>query len=359
MSWNITTIENQHLQSKIIYTGSQFSNTINRKLKNDFQIIRVETLIELQAFLNNQTLFTTPEIVMMELCRENQLGVFEMVKTIKNTPLTCGLIIILISNYRNEGNRKKAIELRVHDYYESAIEDIEINQRLQFLIKFKLIKSEIKDLAYNVREKYRIPIGKRAFDVFLSSFTIVMLFPVFILIAILIRLESKGPVVYISKRAGTGYKIFNFYKFRSMKLNADKELVDLANINQYANESESVFVKIKDDPRVTKVGRFIRKTSIDELPQLFNVLKGDMSIVGNRPLPLYEAELLTSNEWCIRFLGPAGITGLWQITKRGRSEMSDIERRELDNYYVNHSSLFFDLKIIAMTVPAMFQKENV
>src|SRR5690606_13962771 len=162
----------------------------------------------------------------------------------------------------------------------------------------------------------------------------------FIVIALLIKLESKGPIIYKSKRAGTGYRIFDFYKFRSMVVDADKKLQELSKIsNQYASEESNrksseplAFVKIKNDPRVTKIGNFIRNTSIDELPQLFNVLKGDMSIVGNRPLPLYEAELLTSNLWAMRFVGPAGITGLWQVSKRGKSKMSDEERKELDNF---------------------------
>src|SRR5690606_38856170 len=142
---------------------------------------------------------------------------------------------------------------------------------------------------------------------------------------------SKGPVIYRSKRAGFRYQIVNFYKFRSVRMNADEELDKLAALNQYAaNGGQSDLVKICNDPRITKFGSFIRDTSLDELPQLFNVLKGDMSLVGNRPLPLYEAQQLTSDEWVSRFLGPAGITGLWQVSKRGRSEMSDRERRELD-----------------------------
>src|SRR5690606_29601968 len=162
---------------------------------------------------------------------------------------------------------------------------------------------------------------------------------------------------YKSKRAGSGYKIFDFYKFRSMKADADKELSALSGLNQYGGTS--AFVKIKNDPRITRLGAFLRNTSIDELPQLFNVLKGDMSLVGNRPLPLYEAQQLTSDEWSMRFLGPAGITGLWQVTKRGRGEMSDEERRQLDNDYAKHFSVWMDLKILLKTVPALFQKEAV
>jgi lipopolysaccharide/colanic/teichoic acid biosynthesis glycosyltransferase len=150
-----------------------------------------------------------------------------------------------------------------------------------------------------------------------------------------------------------------------MVTDADKKLEALSKTNnQYSAGEESggtqkAFVKILNDPRITRVGNILRKTSIDELPQLFNVLKGDMSIVGNRPLPLYEAEQLTSDQFAMRFLGPAGITGLWQISKRGQAEMSEDERKELDNTYAKNSSFLMDLKIMLKTVPAMLQKEKV
>jgi lipopolysaccharide/colanic/teichoic acid biosynthesis glycosyltransferase len=122
----------------------------------------------------------------------------------------------------------------------------------------------------------------------------------------------------------------------------------------------SKFIKIENDPRITRFGKIMRNTSIDELPQLFNVLKGDMSIVGNRPLPIYEAEKLTTDQFALRFLAPAGITGLWQVTKRGKGgQMSDEERMELDNEYAKNYSLLNDIKIILRTIPALFQKENV
>ena len=130
-------------------------------------------------------------------------------------------------------------------------------------------------------------------------------------------------------------------------------------LSKKKEKNKSSFIKIKDDPRVTKIGQFIRNTSIDELPQLINVLKGDMSIVGNRPLPLYEAEMLTSDEWGERFLGPAGITGLWQVNKRGKKSMSEEERKKLDNQYARNNSFWGDIFIILRTIPALFQKENV
>ena len=125
-------------------------------------------------------------------------------------------------------------------------------------------------------------------------------------------------------------------------------------------EINNAFVKIENDPRVTKVGRFIRKYSIDELPQLFNILKGDMSIVGNRPLPLYEAEKLTADSSIDRFMAPAGLTGLWQVEERGKGgNMSAEERKQLDITYGQTYSFILDMKIIFRTLTAFVQKENV
>ena len=118
-------------------------------------------------------------------------------------------------------------------------------------------------------------------------------------------------------------------------------------------------MKFEKDPRVTRVGRFLRKTSIDEIPQLINVLRGDMSLVGNRPLPLYEAEQLTRDNTVQRFDAPAGITGLWQVTKRGKANMSTEERIALDNQYAEDHSFMMDMKIILKTFPALLQSEKV
>jgi lipopolysaccharide/colanic/teichoic acid biosynthesis glycosyltransferase len=244
---------------------------------------------------------------------------------------------------------------------------------------------------------------KRLFDITVAGSLLLFLSPLFLLISILIKLESKGPVFYYSSRVGTGYRIFKFWKFRSMRQDADQLLTGIKNLNQYQggqtqtahtlaactsctsfqechhklvnqkgeficenqyqqitkNQSAPAFIKLANDPRITKVGLLIRKTSVDELPQLFNVLRGDMSIVGNRPLPLYEAEKLTTDEFAERFNAPAGITGLWQVTKRGKSDMSELERISLDIDYAQKVSFKGDLKILLKTFPAMYQKENV
>jgi len=180
---------------------------------------------------------------------------------------------------------------------------------------------------------------KRAFDIFVAVVALLLLSPLMLLIAAAIFIESRGPIFYIAKRAGRGYQVFDFYKFRTMVVGADKKLSELAHRNQYSGEGKGpVFFKVSNDPRITKVGIFLRNTSLDELPQLFNVLKGDMSLVGNRPLPLYEAENLTTDDYAARFLAPAGITGLWQIKKRGTKDMSVEERISIDIDYANKCS---------------------
>ncbi|NML19340.1 sugar transferase [Pseudoflavitalea sp. G-6-1-2] len=200
---------------------------------------------------------------------------------------------------------------------------------------------------------------KRSFDILVSSSLLLLSSPVLLLVMAAIRIESKGPIFYISKRAGRGYRIFNFFKFRTMEVDADKKVESMSHLNQYDAVTEGpVFFKVDNDPRITKVGNFLRKTSLDELPQLLNVLKGDMSLVGNRPLPLYEAASLTTDQWAKRFMAPAGITGLWQIKKRGKKDMSVAERITLDIDYADRYGFFYDLWIMANTPSALIQSSN-
>ncbi len=266
---------------------------------------------------------------------------------------------LALSSQVSEIAKAKALHLGCNDIYSYDDSIEKITHRVHFL---KSIKQYQAKAPVNVKReesvRLRMPFFKRAFDIMFSLLILLMLSPLLLVVALLIKLESHGPVFYISKRAGTGYKVFDFYKFRTMKNGADKDLANLLALNQYG-EGKSAFVKINNDPRVTRVGAFLRKTSIDEIPQLINVLKGDMSIVGNRPLPLYEAEILTDDKSARRFLAPAGITGLWQVTKRGKKEMSEIERKELDVNYAVNWDVWSDFKILLKTIPALLQKEAV
>ena len=244
--------------------------------------------------------------------------------------------------------------------------------------------------------QYKISRSKRLFDLVVAIALLIMLSPLFIIVAIAIRLESKGKIFYYQPRVGMNYQVFPFFKFRSMFLDADKQVGSLMDLSQYGstqtsviptsvdlghhenirvaddgisvesewlmkskNEVENSFFKVKSDPRITKVGKFIRKTSIDELPQLFNVLRGEMSLVGNRPLPLYEAEKITEDRFIERFIAPAGITGYWQVTDRGKNDVSGVRRKLRDVLYAKNSNFLFDLWILFKTPIAAIQKENV
>jgi lipopolysaccharide/colanic/teichoic acid biosynthesis glycosyltransferase len=237
--------------------------------------------------------------------------------------------------------------------------------KVRFLNKVKSkgleLKSSLKeDEALVVPQVNIHSLLKRSFDILVSSTALLLLSPVFFMIALAIRIESKGSIFYISKRAGRGYKIFDFYKFRTMFTGADLRIQEFSHLNQYAGSEEKgpSFFKINNDPRITKVGTFLRNSSLDELPQLLNVLMGDMSLVGNRPLPLYEAATLTTDQCAQRFLAPAGITGLWQIKKRGREDMSVEERINLDIDYANKYNFIYDLWIMANTPSALIQKSS-
>ena len=315
--------------------------------------------------------------------------------------------ITLITKALKPEYRKSYLQAGVNNTLPPHAEEDSI-QRMNAYLKARK-ESKLKEFSETHRKvlnTFRLPLWKRTFDIFFASISIVILSPLLIGTAIAIRLESKGKIIYKSPRVGSNYQIFNFLKFRSMYTNADKRLKELNALNQYqieevensnegpeirfddlagtTDEEESLlisddfviteedfikkkevikqntFVKLENDPRVTRVGRFIRKYSIDELPQLFNILKGDMSIVGNRPLPLYEAELLTSDAYIDRFMAPSGLTGLWQVEKRGDSgKMSAEERKQLDIKYARDFSFWLDMKIIFKTLTAFVQKENV
>ena len=242
-------------------------------------------------------------------------------------------------------------------------DDRNLKQKVQFLCKVKAKAAHGAahvNEADSARQQATGHASKRIFDIVMASVGLAVLSPLFVLIAVAVRLESGGPVFYISKRAGRGYRIFNFFKFRTMYKDADKKMAALKHLNQYTSTTQGpVFFKINNDPRITRVGKFLRNTSLDELPQLLNVFLGDMSLVGNRPLPLYEAATLTTDDYAARFMAPAGITGLWQIKKRGNKDMSVQERINIDIDYAAKCSFATDFWIIANTPSALLQKENV
>lgn len=193
---------------------------------------------------------------------------------------------------------------------------------------------------------------KRAMDIVLSLIAIICLSPVLLLIAILIKLDSKGPVLFNQERIGYKEKKFNMYKFRSMVVEAESQFEKIKTLN----ETNNIMFKSKKDPRITRFGKFLRKSSLDELPQLFNILKGDMSLVGPRP-PL-ERELVNYEKWhYVKFLRPQGLTGLWQVS--GRAEITDFDDViHLDYQYNKNWNILFDIKIILKTVPVVLSTKG-
>ncbi len=328
--------------------------------------------------------------------------------------------IVLLSDQITKDQAIDYLKHGVRDIISQHASDLDINgaiTKLREAVKRQWHREKIAahDMTHSQLQGFKLPLWKRVFDIIFSSAALLALSPLFLITALAIWLEDPGKIVYTSKRVGSNYHIFGFLKFRSMYADADQRLKEFASLNQYQAEAEvtqpepaisadeameqllrkmehsdhkdedlnvvvgdnfvleeteylnqkrsdqeNSFVKLQNDPRITRVGKIIRKYSIDELPQLINILKGDMSIVGNRPLPLYEAELLTQDEYIERFMGPSGLTGLWQVEKRGSSgSMSARERKELDIRYAREFSFWMDVRLILRTVTAFIQKENV
>ena len=314
--------------------------------------------------------------------------------------------ILISKNFRHQ-LRQSAYNAGIDDYYPSPLDSDRIYERTSYLKDYKDIYvynlDKVKD---NKLKPYKTPFIKRSFDIIMASMALIMLSPVFIITAIAIYAESRGKVFYASKRVGANFRTFNFYKFRSMYPDADKRLKEVAHLNQYKSveveeecslcaalpegeycsptyeddsgnvvceriiklrrQAEVAFLKIENDPRITKVGKFIRNTSIDELPQFINILIGDMSFVGNRPLPVSEANALTKSErgkrleLGLRFNCAAGLTGLWQVELRGRAgAMSEEERFELDKEYALNNSFWGDMKLLFRTFFVFLKNDNV
>lgn len=205
---------------------------------------------------------------------------------------------------------------------------------------------------FTIKHKYVYRFFKRLFDIVVSFIAIILLLWLFIILAILVKCDSKGPAIYVSERVGKKGKIFKFYKFRTMRQNAEKELEDLLKYN----ETGGITFKMTNDPRITRIGKFLRKTSLDELPQLFNILKGDMTFVGPRPCTVREYNLYSEKDK-LRLLVPQGLTGYWQI--HGRSNTTFDEMINMDIFYiVKRREFFYDMWLMVRTVFHVAKKDG-
>ena len=346
-------------QNIILFIGYNGLDICEKLFELGYSGLSLSNFSKAEMWLQNQILSESelPVAIISDFALKDG-NVFSFHYGLKISRKLRSIPLIVLAKNRSREDKIKALKVGIDDFYVNQLDANQIHERIQFLSKFKKLTANLEvEPQINLNQflpTFKMPIPKRVFDICLSFMALVLLSPLFLLIAILIKLESRGPVFYVSLRAGSGYKIFNFYKFRTMKLNADKELVNLLHLNQYNNKAGTSFFKFNKDPRTTRFGRLLRSTSLDELPQLINVLIGDMSLVGNRPLPLYEAEKLTKDQFAKRFLAPAGITGLWQISRRNLEELSEEERMNLDITYADRSSFFYDLKILFKTIPVVF-----
>ncbi len=324
-------------------------------------------------------------------------GGMDFIKQLKANPFYSTLPVILTADQVTVSLRQQALQARALDIFPSRGAEASLGLRIDYLIQRKQASHQVSVSDNSIAVE--MPAGKRLFDILFAGALLLCISPVFVVVAVLIKLDSPGPIFYRSRRVGAGYRVFDMYKFRTMRPNADKLISAMADQNIYnkavdvstsglcsvcqtteagcqrqlfldneqvceavyirRKKAKATFAKFHADPRVTRLGRVLRDLSIDELPQFLNILKGDMSVVGNRPLPMYEAEKLTTSEYAQRFAAPAGLTGLWQVTKRGRStQLSDHERIQLDIAYANQVSLRTDFQILAKTFVAVWQKES-
>lgn len=255
--------------------------------------------------------------------------------------------IVCLTKLRQDNNTSNSSGLSYTQYanfakiVDSASGTLEI-QSIQALID--------KSIYYKPKRLYHFL--KRFFDICLSLFMLILLFIPMAIIAIMIKADSKGPVFYKHPRIGKGKKIFNLYKFRSMKLD-NRPLSEQLTKEEYAEFKKTY--KLDNDPRITKFGKFLRKSSLDELPQLINILKGDMSFVGPRPIITEELTKYGKNVDVLLFVKP-GLTSYW--ASHGRSNTDYFTRSNMELYYIKHRSLWFDTKIMFKTFISVIKKDG-
>lgn len=386
-------------RNNVLYIGSNISILIDLiqmpKSNMDFYHIKTPE----KAYTWYQSSGCRPNLILIDddCVGLDVLGLCSLIK--QRFGKNNNMRFILFSDTPNSYKIKRVAQYNVVEIFPKKLRTVQRERLYSIMSNEKVFTKEKKqDLKIDRMKESKIPFWKRAFDITFAFVALILLLPILLVVVICIKVESSGPIFYISKRVGKGFNVFDFYKFRTMSVGADKELDVLkGKLNQYTSPNkkenldscgcdhkydcvtliidskeicetvflnskrteDTTFVKIKNDPRVTKFGRFLRNTSIDELPQLLNILKGDMSIVGNRPLPFYEAEKLTTDQSVQRFLAPAGLTGLWQVNKRGKGNMSNEERTDLDNKYAQEWSFWMDMRLIFKTLGVFVQRENV
>jgi lipopolysaccharide/colanic/teichoic acid biosynthesis glycosyltransferase len=389
-------MEKEQVQKKqltILYLGSAPDSLDIFANSGFFRVKQLDTAIEaVNYLLDNKCV----DAVICETLLPGTDGI-QAHSFLRQRNVCIGKPFILVAHQYEEAFFYESFKAGIEDFYHTPLDPERIYNRIIF---FQTHRNEIPvNGNSNPVRPYKTPFLKRLFDVVMAGTALILLSPLMLLVIIAIKLESKGPFYYVSKRVGANFRVFGFYKFRSMKVGADALQKELSHLNQYAKKEvedhckecaalpegkycspvlyirgekvcenfynkrkkKAAFLKLENDPRITKVGKFIRNTSIDELPQLINIIKGDMSIVGNRPLPYDEAIELTRNGAAARrYQAAAGLTGLWQVELRGRGGvMSEEERFELDAEYAENNTFWGDVILIFRTLKIFVQRGNV
>ena len=387
-------LEQHSFTIKVILVENDHIATVNflKKFGDRLSVKVIESAEECLEFIKNTY---PPDAIIIG----RNMGGLKFLETVRAESWTRTLPVIITSEQISQGLIKEVSEKKGDDLFTKDFSKGDLVTRLEYFIKRRHYQANQQAKSNILAVK--IPFWKRSIDVISTGLALLLLSPILAIVSILIKLDSKGPIVYKSRRVGAGYKVFEIYKFRTMRTDADQLIKNMGSLNMYTKEindkkieglcddcvlkgacqqqlfldgevicekaylaekkEKVAFMKFQNDPRITKFGGFLRNSSIDELPQLFNIFMGDMSLIGNRPLPLYEAEKLTTDKYIERFAGPGGLTGLWQVTKRGKGkkEMTEEERIELDIEYARNFSFKYDMKIFFMTFPALLQSENV
>jgi lipopolysaccharide/colanic/teichoic acid biosynthesis glycosyltransferase len=385
-------------QFRVVYLNNNFEQYLQfaEHYKDSLHVEYFETLKSVLEALDDNF---PADVVLAHV----KSGGWQLLEAIRNNSSFGNIPFVLLVDHLGPDVIQKARLARADDIFPVNFEQGDLLTRIKYFKKRQwYVASKASQKIISIQS--HTPAWKRGIDIVSTGGALILLLPILLLVALLIRLDSKGPIFYKSKRVGSGYKIFDLYKFRTMRTDADQLIRKMAALNMYnkapeplqqieatglcdeckagnkcqnllfhdgkeiceklyhfQKDQKAAFMKFQNDPRITRFGQFLRNSSLDELPQLLNILKGDMSLVGNRPLPLYEAEKMTTDDKILRFAGPAGLTGLWQVTKRGKgkADMSEEERTQLDVTYAKEFSFKMDLMIILKTFPALLQSENV
>lgn len=325
---------------------------LNKKI---FLVASIEMLPNIKRAIENEP-YLSFEVVGEYIFHEGKTSIdSEAIKDIEQnlshtgaSTLIVGLngpLRINITNFIKSFNKHNIDILIIPDLYGIPLLGIEMDYFFNEQLMIIKIKNRLKNPFYRLI--------KRIFDIVVGSILLVLSLPLMLIIGILIKLDSKGPIIYKHKRIGYKGRQFNCLKFRTMVEDADQMLDKILEENPKMRLEWDRFKKIPDDPRITKIGKYLRQTSLDELPQLINVIKGEMSLVGPRPV-LYE-ELQLFNEGSDYYLEvKPGITGLWQIS--GRSDIDFQKRVELESWYVKNYSLWLDITVIIRTIKVVLTK---